>query len=137
MTQAHYTGGCACRSVRYEASAEPVRMFNCHCRDCQRASGSGYSPIVVFRGEAVKLTGEVKYRSWTSERGTALDRGFCPTCGNPISILVKAYPNAFMVYASSLDDPKLYRPTAQIWTKSAQPWGKFDQTVMSFEKGFT
>jgi hypothetical protein len=40
-------GGCACGAVRYETDATPVAMFNCHCRDCQRASGSGYAAILV------------------------------------------------------------------------------------------
>jgi hypothetical protein len=112
-------------------------MFNCHCRDCQRASGSGYSPLLVFPRDGVKLTGDIKYYSWTSERGTVLDRGFCPSCGNPISILARANPGVCLLYASSFDDPTLHKPTAEIWTRSAQPWDKFDQAIRCFEKGFT
>jgi hypothetical protein len=85
----HFTGGCACGSVRFECSAEPMRMFNCHCTDCQRATGSGHSAVLLYSREAVKLTGDIKYYSWTTDRGTLLDRGFCPTCGNPISSFSK------------------------------------------------
>ncbi|HYV89124.1 MAG TPA: aldehyde-activating protein, partial [Candidatus Polarisedimenticolia bacterium] len=39
------TGGCACGAVHYEIGAEPVFMLNCHCRDCQRATGAAYAPV--------------------------------------------------------------------------------------------
>jgi hypothetical protein len=136
MSQAHYTGRCACGSVHYECGTEPLRMFNCHCRDCQRGTGSGYSALVLFRRDAVKVTGDIKYHSSTSERGTVLDRGFCPNCGNPISMLSKANPGICAVYASSLDDPTLYKPAAQLWIRSSQPWDKFDQAVQCHDMGF-
>src|ERR1700730_8733194 len=40
------TGRCACGAVEYECDGEPVAMLNCHCRDCQRASGSAYAAIL-------------------------------------------------------------------------------------------
>ena len=40
----HFTGGCACGTIRYEWSAEPVLAGNCHCRDCQRATGGTCAP---------------------------------------------------------------------------------------------
>ena len=87
----------------------------------------------MFSRDAVKVTGDVKYYSWTSDRGTLVDRGFCPTCGNPIFLLPQAYPSICLLYAPSLDDPKLYRPAHQQWTRSAQPWDRLDQTIRSFE----
>jgi hypothetical protein len=88
---------------------------------------------MVFLRDAVKLTGDIKYYSSTSDRGTLLDRGFCPTCGNPIFMLPQAIPNICVLYASSLDDPKLYRPQHQQWMRSAQPWDKFDQNIPCYE----
>jgi hypothetical protein len=41
------SGGCACGAIHYECNADPVVMLNCHCRDCQRASGSAYAAVVA------------------------------------------------------------------------------------------
>src|SRR5262249_24193993 len=130
----HYTGRCACGSVRFEGSADPVRAFNCHCTDCQRATGSGYAPLLVFSRDAVKLTGDIKYHSVTGDSGRVVKRGFCATCGNPIFAL-GANLSFCLLYAPSLDDPKLHKPGDQRWMRSAQPSDKFDQTIPSYETG--
>ena len=133
MANARYTGGCACGRVRYEIAAEPTRMVNCHCRDCQRASGSAYVPLLGFERAAVTLTGEVKYYGVTSERGTAIERGFCPHCGSPVTIKPGARPDAFYVTAASLDDPGMHKPAMQIWTRSAPAWSHIDPRIPHFE----
>ena len=57
------SGGCACSAIRYECDADPVIMMNCHCRDCQKASGSAYAAIVVVPKGAVKIRGEPRLPS--------------------------------------------------------------------------
>jgi hypothetical protein len=54
--------------------------------------------------------------------------------GNPI-FAVGSNPTFCVLYAPSLDDPKLYQPENQRWTRSAQPWDKFDQTIPCYETG--
>ena len=39
LMQIPFPGGRACGAIRYECAAEPLGMHNCHCRDCQSASG--------------------------------------------------------------------------------------------------
>lgn len=50
------TGGCACGAVRFESSAEPLVSLQCHCRDCQRASGGPFASYVVVPAGAFNLT---------------------------------------------------------------------------------
>ena len=73
------SGGCACGAIRYETESDPVIMLNCHCRDCQKASGSAYAAIVVFPSDAVRMTGEPRYHKVVGNAGKAVERGFCPT----------------------------------------------------------
>src|ERR1700730_13605713 len=51
------SGGCACGAIHYECNADPVVMLNCHCRDCQRASGSAYAAVVAVPKSAVQMRG--------------------------------------------------------------------------------
>jgi hypothetical protein len=42
-----FTGGCAWGAIRYECTAEPMSMFNCHYRDCHHAIGAGHACVVI------------------------------------------------------------------------------------------
>ena len=42
-------GGCLCGTVRYATKDDPVRVTFCHCRFCQRATGSAYLVEPIFR----------------------------------------------------------------------------------------
>jgi len=70
-----FTGGCMCGAVRYESSAEPVMTANCHCRDCQRATGSAYVSVLFVPRHAISITGEVKHHDVRGDRGHTLRRG--------------------------------------------------------------
>jgi hypothetical protein len=64
-------------------TAEPIVTFNCHCRDCQKATGGGYTPIFYVPANAFKITkGTPKYFDTTSEMMGDNVRGFCPDCGS-------------------------------------------------------
>jgi hypothetical protein len=131
---AKISGRCACGKVTYETDAEPLRMVNCHCRDCQRASGSAFAAIVAFQRDQVRFTGDLAYYTTTSERATTLERGFCPNCGSPMTISPEVRPDRILILAASLDDPTLHKPIANIWVRSAPPWDHLDPTVPRFEK---
>ena len=74
-----FSGGCACGAIRYECTAEPIMMFNCHCRDCQRAIGGAFGAMVyVLPAKAFKITkGSPRYYNTPSEAVGHNKRGFC------------------------------------------------------------
>src|SRR5262249_52847541 len=115
-------GGCMCGAVKYECNADPIFMVNCHCRDCQRASGSAYAAALGVPRSAVKVTGEVRYFESTADSGKQLSRGFCPNCGSRLFSRPAAGPDLMTTAAASLDDPKVYKPAMDIYSSSAQGW---------------
>jgi len=120
--------------VRYESSAEPVFTGNCHCRDCQRASGAASSSVLAVPEAALKLTGEVKYHSVKGDSGKTMSRGFCPNCGSRVTGRGEAIPGLMMITPGSLDDPSWFKPGMDIFTSSAQPWDHMNPALPKFPK---
>ena len=129
-------GGCACGAIRYETEADPIVMVNCHCRDCQRAVGTAYAAVMVVPAAAVKLRGEPRYFRTVGEAGKWVERGFCPTCGSPVTAKLERFPDAIGFQAASLDDPKQYKPGMDLFTDSAQPWDIMQAETQKMPKGF-
>jgi hypothetical protein len=129
-----FSGGCACGAIRYECSADPAMSFHCHCRDCQRASGSAYYPAVVVPTTAVTLTaGSPKYNSMKADSGTTKHYGFCPDCGSPVLATIDEHPDIRVIAAGSLDNPSWFKPTMDFFTSSAQPWDYMNPALQQFE----
>ena len=126
------SGGCACGAIRYECDADPIIMMNCHCRDCQKASGSGYAAIVVVPKAAVKIRGEPRYHKVIGQSGKATERGFCPNCGSPMTVTSERRPDVLGLQAGSLDDPSTYQPMVDVFTSSSQPWDKMDPKLQKY-----
>lgn len=129
-----FSGGCICGAVRYACEADPIFMGNCHCRDCQKASGSGYSTDIGIPAPTLKITGTVKYHDIKADSGNVLSRGFCPECGSRLFAKTSAMPDLAMITAASLDDPKQYVPQMDIYVASAQPWDHMNPALPKFDK---
>jgi hypothetical protein len=126
-----FTGGCMCGAIRYECSTEPILMGLCHCRDCQRATGTAYAAAILVPRDAVSIAGEVKYYDVIGDSGKIVGRGFCPNCG---SRLFGARENAdfISIQAGSLDDPSWFEPQLNLYVASAQPWDYLNPELPKF-----
>jgi hypothetical protein len=128
-----FTGGCMCGTIRYQCSAEPMIMGNCHCRDCQQMTGTAYAAAILVLRDAVAISGDVKYYNAIGNSGAMVGRGFCPNCG---SRLFSKPPNPELmgILAGSLDDPSEFQPEMDFYTASAQPWDYMNPDLPKFAK---
>jgi hypothetical protein len=115
-------GGCLCGKVRYSAEAEPIFMGVCHCKDCQKGTGTAFASAVALPKPAVNVQGALKTFEGRGGSGKATYRRFCQECGSPIEVEVEAMPNVVMIPAGTLDDASWVKPTMEIFCDSAQPW---------------
>ena len=129
-----FSGGCSCGSIRYECTADPAISFNCHCRDCQRASSGAFYSAVVVPSSAVTFTkGDPKYSSIQADSGNTKHYGFCPDCGNPIDARIDEDQDIWVIAAGTFDEPQEFKPTVDFYTRSAQPWVRMDPALKKYE----
>lgn len=129
-----FSGRCACGRVRYECSEQPIVQLICHCRDCQRASGSAYAAVAIVASDRLAFTGaEPKYHAVTTRSGRTMRRGFCSECGSPVSIRRPETPLVEFIHAASLDDPSMFTPSCEVWVSSADPWHALLADTQKFE----
>ena len=77
------TGGCLCGALRYEAGGAPLRRFLCHCRDCQKSTGSAFQfGVTVPRSQFAWTKGTPARYTRTADSGRLITRLFCPACGS-------------------------------------------------------
>jgi hypothetical protein len=124
------TGGCLCGAVRYESAGEASFSLKCHCRDCQRSSGTGFVAAMRVPADSFRIIqGTPRRHVSNSDAGNAVSRHFCGDCGSPLYIQVSSRPDIVGLRVGTLDDPSLFRPEAEIFVQSAQPWDRLDPAL--------
>lgn len=116
-----HEGGCLCGAVRYRATGQPLRTLTCHCRFCQKMTGSTSYAESMFPIEAVEVSGELStydHRSETS--GKAVRLHFCPRCGSVVTLTFERWPEFRAISRGTFDDPNRVEIGSHIWTESAQ-----------------
>lgn len=126
------TGACLCGAVCFETSAEPVFSGNCHCRDCQRSSGSAFTPAIFVPANSVLIKGTVKYFESKADSGNTIGRGFCPNCGSQLFTRLQMMPDILGLRAGTLDAPERFYPNKDIYTASAPHWNHMNPALPKF-----
>jgi hypothetical protein len=129
----HYTGGCLCGAIRYEADGEPTLMGHCYCADCRKASGSGFIPFMGFHSSQLRFIGESRQFSSKAASGRDAVRNFCKICGSLVFGGVIGVSNAFTIYAGSLDDPSTFKPKIAIFTRGRPEWAVIPPELTQYE----
>jgi hypothetical protein len=114
-------GGCQCGRIRYRIEGEPLGLAVCHCRECQRQSGSAFGMSLAVKRDAFRLlSGELASFTTVADSGRSKRCTFCPDCGS--RIFHQTLEAAISVKAGTLDDTSWLEPTAHYWTQRKQAW---------------
>jgi len=107
------TGGCACGKVRFTARIDDDEAYLCHCRICQRATGSVSIAFKNLLKADVAWDGEP---DWYQSSPIAR-RPYCAECGTSLGF---AYPDSEKIdlTVAAFDDPARFRPRYHFGTES-------------------
>jgi hypothetical protein len=119
-----FEGRCDCGQVRYRLQSRPLFVHCCHCRWCQRESGSAFALNALIESDRVEtLAGEPELVRTPSESGYGQLFARCPKCRIALwSHYAGAGPAASFVRVGTLDEPDRLPPDLHIFTRSKLPW---------------
>ena len=119
-----FEGGCTCRHVRYRMTSRPMFVHCCHCRWCQRETGTAFALNAMIEADRVELlSGEVELVDTPSASGKGQKIWRCPTCHIAIwSNYAGAGDGIRFMRVGTLDEPDRLPPDIHIFTMSKQPW---------------
>ncbi len=111
-------GGCLCGAIRYEATVSESENWYCHCRMCQKATGSAVSTSAIVKKDQLRLLkGAAKFYQSSDDH----ERGFCANCGSPM-FFRPVNEDWIAILTGTLDDPELAPPQGHYGVESRISW---------------
>jgi len=127
------TGSCLCRAIRYEVSVPIAELRACHCRDCQKSSGTGGSVNAMIPSSGFRINhGTPKRFTVTADSGRTLHRFFCGDCGSPLFSRREILPEVTSLRIGTLDNAPPMEIATNIWTNSKRPWAYIEPQTKQF-----
>jgi hypothetical protein len=105
-----HEGRCLCGDVRYKTLRDPLRVTICHCRFCQRFTGSSYLIEPIFRKEDVAFEGAraKTYEHRSDSSGKRVTLNFCGRCATTLCLDLERFPDILGICGGTFDDPNWF-----------------------------
>jgi len=120
---AELSGSCSCGAVKYRLTDRPMFVHCCHCKDCQRQTGSAFVLNALIESDRVQLLqGETREHPQPTESGRPHVIHRCAHCGTALWSNYGGRREMRFVRVGALDDPLALPPDVHIYTRSKLPW---------------
>jgi len=127
-------GGCACGTVRYRLASAPMIVHCCHCKDCQRQTGSAFVINALIETDRIEVaSGAPEPTRMPTDSGRVHDVYRCPECRTALWSDYGGRPALRFVRVGTLDDPAALPPDVHIYTRSKLPWVGLPEGARTFE----
>jgi hypothetical protein len=115
------TGGCNCGAVRFEVAGPLAGASYCHCRRCQRRTGTAASAQAHPVEDALRiLAGGRQLRVWKPDGGG--EKWFCGRCGSALFARNPAHPDPVGIRMGAFDRDPGVRPSVRQFVRYAAVW---------------
>ena len=130
MPELDLAATCDCGAVTLVVQGRPVSMFQCSCLNCQKASGSGHSSIVLLPAAAAQARGTTKSFVRPADSGAIFTRHFCCDCGTTIYAESSRAPGLRIVPAGLFAGQNdWFAPNQLIFSRSKADWDLIDSHI--------
>lgn len=128
------SGRCSCAVVKYRLMSAPMFVHCCHCRDCQRQTGSAFVLNALMEADRVELlAGETRLYPQPTDSGRPHVIHRCPACGTAMWSTYGGREEVRFVRVGTLNDPSIVKPDVHIFTRSKQPWVQLPSGIPAFD----
>jgi hypothetical protein len=127
---------CQCGSLtaRIRDGVEPV-VVACHCRDCQKRSGSPFGSMAYYPADHVTIAGEPREYSRPTDAGNTYITGFCATCGSTLYGKSSSLPEVLGVTVGTIGSAPLPTPARSVYEQSRHHWVVMPAETQGFVRG--
>jgi hypothetical protein len=136
MADANLTGSCFCGAVRYRLTRTPMFVNCCHCRDCQKQTGSAFAINALIERSAIVLAQgslEPVRVAMQTDSGRPHDIYRCGTCESALWSDYGRREVMVFVRVATLDRAAEIQPDVHIFTRSKLPWVRLPEGARSFD----
>ena len=127
-------GGCACGQLRYRLQLPALFVHCCHCRDCQRQTGSAFVLNALIETDRIEiLSGKPEPVGMPTDSGRPHDIYRCPACRIAVWSDYGRRPALRFVRVGTLDEASALPPDVHIFARSKLPWVGLPKEVPAFE----
>jgi hypothetical protein len=115
-------GACHCGALRVMTTGEPERVYLCHCKACQRRTGTAFHFGATYSRDRVRVDGERRIYEREADTGYRIRFYFCPNCGSTIYWEGDRNPAVCGVAVGAFKVGAFSPPSDSIFEDSMHPW---------------
>jgi hypothetical protein len=116
------TARCACGALAITVAGDPVKISACHCRACQRRTGSAFSVAVFYERGDETVTGPSRVYRRPGDSGQQVEFHFCPTCGSSLFWYPEFRPNLVGIAIGCFGADCPGAPTQAVYEQDRHDW---------------
>jgi hypothetical protein len=130
------TASCSCGKLTLVVTGDPKFVLMCHCRECQRRTGSIFGVGAYYLRAQVQPAGTFNIYVRDAQEGRKARSRFCPTCGSTVFWEIDRQPDYIGVAVGAMADPQFRPPMFSVWEDSQHPWITLSHAIKRFPQQF-
>ena len=127
------TASCCCGQLRIQVEGEPRIVGVCHCRACQRRTGSVFATLAGFSAP-FNVSGTATEYVRVGDQGARFRFRFCPVCGTNVFHTEEGEDQSVSVAVGAFADPGFPAPRVSVYDSRRHPWVRLPAGTKTFDK---